>query len=282
MATATSVRVDVWKLMDRKKEEKKAGDDESDDFDNYDMQEPKMTLSRFEDQITAVKLREDGQVVLAGDKLGNIELIELKQKLVLRNYKNEFKNQVNFLDFSPTKRAFVACSNETSWKYYDISNSDGALFVCQAAHSDNIKQVQFLPGEAKYVISAGQDKYLKLWHIDDEKLHSNAMKDEDDDAEPCKLVSQLALDHTIESFCFMTFGGFKFIVVANSNLLSIVRICTDAKDERGEMMEGSEQDAAQQPYSLKLLQSIHAFQKPIMKVDYDFTRKRVVAGGLDQ
>ena len=114
-----------------------------------------MTLSRFEDMITAVKLREDGQVVVAGDKLGTIELIELKQKLVLRRYKNQFKNQVNFLDFSPTKRAFVACSNETSWKYYDIQSSDSALFVCKGAHADNIKQVQFVPGEAGYVVSAG-------------------------------------------------------------------------------------------------------------------------------
>ena len=31
-----------------------------------------------------------------------------------------------------------------------------------------------------------------------------------------------------------------------------------------------------------MLQNIHAFQKPIMKVQYDFNRKRIIAGGLDQ
>lgn len=35
-------------------------------------------LTRFNDQVTAIKLREDGQVILTGDRLGKIELIELK------------------------------------------------------------------------------------------------------------------------------------------------------------------------------------------------------------
>lgn len=136
-------------------------------MDSLDFQqEPAQTLSRFADQVTAVKLREDGQVILAGDKLGTIQLLELKQKLVLREYKKEFKNQINCLDFAPSRRAFVACSNETSWKYFDIQNSDGSVFTCQAAHSDNIKQVQFVPGSSDFVISAGQDKFLKLWKID--------------------------------------------------------------------------------------------------------------------
>ena len=49
-------------------------------------------MRRFTEQITAVKLREDGLVVLVGDKMGKIELIELKQKLALRTYENEHKN----------------------------------------------------------------------------------------------------------------------------------------------------------------------------------------------
>jgi hypothetical protein len=58
--------------------------------------------------------------MLVGDKLGKIELLELKQKLALRSYENDHKNQINCFDFAPTKRAFVSCSNETSWKYFDI------------------------------------------------------------------------------------------------------------------------------------------------------------------
>jgi hypothetical protein len=78
-------------------------------------------------------------VVVAGDKMGKIELVEIKQKIALRTYAHEHKNQINFLDFGPNKRSFVSCSNETSWKYFDIQNSSGSIFTCQAAHSDNIK-----------------------------------------------------------------------------------------------------------------------------------------------
>ena len=42
-------------------------------------------------------------------------------------------------DFSKSKKGFVSCSNETSWKYFDIQYSKGSIFTCQAAHSDNIK-----------------------------------------------------------------------------------------------------------------------------------------------
>ena len=58
--------------------------------------------------------------MVVGDKQGKIELVELKNKIALRTYENEHKNQINFLDFSASKRSFVSCANETSWKYFDI------------------------------------------------------------------------------------------------------------------------------------------------------------------
>ena len=121
LATSTSIRVDIWRLQQKKQkaEEEKGDDSNSDDYD-FDQQTPLHTLSRFDDAVTAIKLREDGQVILAGDKLGTIQLYELNQKIKLREYKNQFKNQINFLDFSSERRNFVACSNETSWKYFDI------------------------------------------------------------------------------------------------------------------------------------------------------------------
>ena len=61
LATATSIRVDIWRLQQKKQkaEEEKGDDSNSDDYD-FDQQEPLHTLSRFDDAVTAVKLREDG------------------------------------------------------------------------------------------------------------------------------------------------------------------------------------------------------------------------------
>jgi len=88
LATATSIRVDIWRLQQKKqKEEEEKGDDSFSD-DGFDQQEPLNSFSRFDDAVTAIKLREDGQVFLAGDKLGTIGLYELNQKIKLREYKN--------------------------------------------------------------------------------------------------------------------------------------------------------------------------------------------------
>lgn len=75
MATATALRVDIWKLQ--QKEKKKEGVDDDFDYDD-DQIEPYQSLRRFQETVTAIKLREDGQVIVAGDKMGRIELIEIK------------------------------------------------------------------------------------------------------------------------------------------------------------------------------------------------------------
>ena len=136
--------------------------------------------------------------------MGKIELIEIKQKLALRTY-NDHKNQINCLDFAANKRSFISCSNETSWKLYDIQESKGAIMTCQAAHSDNIKQVMFMPKTSNIVISGSSDKFLKLWRIEDEITQ----------------VSQVRLNESIEKFILVNEN---LLVVANGNLISLVQI----------------------------------------------------------
>lgn len=87
--------------------------------------------------------------------------------------------------------------------------SKGSIFTCQAAHSDNIKQVQFLPGTDDYVLSAGQDKEIKLWNLN--------LSDQDS---PCTLKSSVKLNEAIENFCFIEEEG--LIIVANGNLITLI------------------------------------------------------------
>lgn len=82
VATATAARVDIWKLQQNKPNPE---DSEPDQIT------PWQSIRKFKETVTAVKLREDGQVFLAGDKMGRIELVEIKQKLALRTY-NDHKN----------------------------------------------------------------------------------------------------------------------------------------------------------------------------------------------
>lgn len=201
---------------------------------------PSTSIRKFDDLVTAVKLRQDGQLILCGDKLGKIQLLQVASRLALRQYK-EFKNEIVCLDFASNNRNFVACANETSWKYFDIQMGDGAVFTCQKAHADHIKVVRFWNDEL--VLSASLDKHVKLWRIGD------------GDAE---MVSSIKLPEAIEDVCQ---GPDGHLIVANGNMLSVLKV------DEGD--------------NLQLVSTIHAFQKPIMKVHYDANRQRVIAGGLD-
>jgi len=44
------------------------------------------TLSRFQDTTTSVKMRDDGNLVLCGEKSGRIQLVELSNKFILKSY----------------------------------------------------------------------------------------------------------------------------------------------------------------------------------------------------
>lgn len=77
--------------------------------------------------------------------------------------------------------------------------------TCQAAHSDNIKQVMFMPKTSDIVISGSSDKFLKLWKIEDEITQ----------------VSQVRLNEAIEKFVLVNEN---LLVVANGNLISLVQI----------------------------------------------------------
>jgi hypothetical protein len=69
LATAVSARVDIYKLPQH------TGN--SDDTDIGDGIKPIQRIFKFKDIATAVKLRQDGNIVLCGEKTGRVQLIEL-------------------------------------------------------------------------------------------------------------------------------------------------------------------------------------------------------------
>jgi hypothetical protein len=83
--------------------------------------------------------------------------------------------------------------------------------------------------------------------------------------EQFKLVSAIKLPEAIENYCFAAFKGKLYCMVANGPYISVLKVDDDETEPL-----------------LKLVTTIHAFQKPIMKVVYDGTRERLIASGLDQ
>lgn len=52
---------------------------------------PVQKITKFKDIATAVKLRQDGNIVLCGEKTGRIQLIELNNRFILKTYEEHIK-----------------------------------------------------------------------------------------------------------------------------------------------------------------------------------------------
>ena len=82
MATAVSARVDIFKLTQPSTE---------DDPELSEGIKPVQRIFKFKDVATAVSLRQDGNIVLCGEKTGRIQLIELNNKFILKTYEEHMK-----------------------------------------------------------------------------------------------------------------------------------------------------------------------------------------------
>lgn len=90
-------------------------------------------------------------------------------------------------------------------RLWDIQDSSAnSVASIQAAHSDHIKRVAYLPGSEDYFLSASSDKTVKLWDLRNTKA----------------AVSSLALTSSIEDFCFLPEGQ---LLVANGANLSLAQ-----------------------------------------------------------
>ena len=88
LAVGISTRVDLYQLYQP----------ETQDDVEFEPLKPSAQLFKFKDVVTACEFRPDGQLILAGDIEGRVQLMELKNKYILRSY--ECKNRINALSFA--------------------------------------------------------------------------------------------------------------------------------------------------------------------------------------
>jgi len=132
-AVAVEARVDIYNLSQPEENPENSEDE--------DPIKHRTRLQKFEDSTTAIQLRQDGNLMLAGEKSGRIQLFELSKKYTLRQY-TEHSNRVNSICWAQNNKNFLSCANETSIRYWDIQSPDTTSVVSiMGAHSDNIKKV---------------------------------------------------------------------------------------------------------------------------------------------
>ena len=112
LAVGVSARIDLYTLRQP----------ESQDDVDFDQLKPSQQINKFDDVVTALQFRQDGNIIVAGEGTGKIQLIEVKNKYILRSY-SMGKNRVNALSFSESNSHFASCANDTCLRYYDIQDS---------------------------------------------------------------------------------------------------------------------------------------------------------------
>jgi len=81
--------------------------------------------------------------------------------------------------------------------------------------------------------------------------------------EPYTLLSTVKLTEPVEHFCAVNYRDKLLYLVANGAMISILEVSADLSE-------------------MHCVSTIHAFQKPVLKLVYDSHRNRVIAAGLDQ
>ena len=73
LATAVSARVDFYRVY-------------ANESEDADKMKPDQRIYKFKDLVTALKLRQDGNIIVTGEKAGKLQVIELSNKFILKTY----------------------------------------------------------------------------------------------------------------------------------------------------------------------------------------------------
>ncbi|CAD8079333.1 unnamed protein product [Paramecium primaurelia] len=118
------------------------------------------TLSRFKTQVLSLQLRCDSQLLATSHEDGLVNIMNLKTKTSLRQFKN-FKKPVHTISFNNTDQLYAAGDDGTI-KLFDIPN-DMVIRSIPNAHNDFIRCIAGY--EEQQLLSSSYDKSIKLYDL---------------------------------------------------------------------------------------------------------------------
>ena len=133
----------------------------TDDEDSYLFQPKNLKLR---DVVSSLVFRDDGKLLLAGDKSGNIALVPRSNSLkVMQMYKAE-KAAVVALAINPEQNTqFAAADGALTLRIWNLDNYREPAIELENAHSDYIRDLKYL--SRGVLISASHDRSIKRWDI---------------------------------------------------------------------------------------------------------------------
>ncbi|KAF5344080.1 hypothetical protein D9758_008905 [Tetrapyrgos nigripes] len=119
------------------------------------------TVSRFKDVARSGNIRADGNLLVAGDDTGLVQIFDINSRAILRTF-DSHKQPVHVAKFSPlTPTQVLSCSDDTTAKIWDVpSQSCVTTFI---AHTDYIRSGQASTSNPHLFLTGSYDSTARLF-----------------------------------------------------------------------------------------------------------------------
>lgn len=114
------------------------------------------SISRFSDTVYCANIRADGNLLVAGDNSGTVQLFDLSSRAILRTMKHQ--GSVRVANFSPNKKHILSASDDQTVRLWDIT-TETPLNVF--THEDRVRSATM--SDPNLILSGGYDHMLKIW-----------------------------------------------------------------------------------------------------------------------
>lgn len=134
----------------------------------FDVQSGKLLsdLLVSEDAMFGVAFSPDGSRLAACGADGTIAIFPLDDASGRSRLIEDHSDWVNSINWSPDGKLLVSTSRDKTAKVFDAET--GKLMITFAAHNQNVTEAVFF-SEGKRVVSAGDDRKLRIWNVADAK-----------------------------------------------------------------------------------------------------------------
>jgi len=130
------------------------------------------SLSGHSETVSSVVLNSDGQFALSGSWDKTMRLWDLNTGSTARVFKGH-TSDVNSVAFSGDNRQIVSCSRDKSIRLWNTL-AECKYTITEDMHTDWVSNVVFSPSaKMPLIVSAGWDKLVKVWSLNNCKLRTN-------------------------------------------------------------------------------------------------------------
>jgi len=130
------------------------------------------SLNGHSDAVSDAVLSSDGQFCLSSSWDKTMRLWDLNSGVSVRLFKGHTKD-VNSVAFSSDNRQIVSGSRDKTIKLWNTL-ADCKFTIAEDMHTDWVSKVVFSPSaKMPLIVSAGWDKLIKVWNLNDCKLKTN-------------------------------------------------------------------------------------------------------------